>query len=157
MAANLRAVTVVDHTWLVDSTVATAMDSVSLTPTRKNEALVVIWKYKHGHTYKIKVEDKTFQYRTRRSSVSAGSDAGKQENREAAQSQGWLAEQLFIELGGISDVTTVDLTTTMHPAANVGGAAATDVWGTGGQVGGTDINNNGEGLDGDGEIGRAHV
>ena len=150
MAANLRAVTVVDHTWLVDSTVATAMDSVSLTPTRKNEALVVIWKYKHGHTYKIKVEDKTFQYRTRRSSVSAGSDDEKQENREAAQSQGWLAEQLFIELGGISDVTTVDLTTTMHPAANVGGAAATDVWGTGGQVGGTDINNNGEGLDGDG-------
>ena len=152
MAANLRAVSVVDHTWLVNSSVTTAMDSgpPTLTPTRKNEALVVIWKYKHGHTYKIKVEDKTFQYRTRESSVSEGDDHEKHENREAAQSQGWLAEQLFIELGGISDVTTVGLTATMHPAANVGGATANDVWGTGGQVGDTGINNNGEGLDGDG-------
>ena len=153
MASNLRAVTVVDHTWLVDSTVTAAMDATSLTPTRKNEALVVIWKYKHAHTYKITVEDKTFQFRTRKSSVgteTSDAELAKQENRSAAQNQGWLAEQLFVELAGISDVTTVDLSATMHPAANDAGTSASDVWGTGGLVGGVGINNDGKGLDGDG-------
>ena len=152
MSTDLRAVTVVDHTWIINSAKDPAMTS-AVTPTRKNEALVTIWKYKHSHIYKIQVEDKLFQFRTRLSGTGTGTSAAallEHEKRQNAQTQGWLAEQLFIELAGISDVTTVGLTTDMHQGANANETAALTVWGTGGKVGEAGINNNGHGLDGDG-------
>ena len=156
MAQDLRAVTVVDHTWLVNSTTSTAMHSTSVTPSRKNEALVVIWKYKHAHTYKIRVEDKVFHWRTRKYEINPEASGADTEKRNAAQNQGWLAEQLFVELSGQS-VSAAGLDADMHVAANGTGDALTQpgaasVSGTGGvfDFTGTTTNNNGKGLNGDG-------
>ena len=101
MSTDLRAVTVVDHTWIVNTAKDPAM-TAAVTPTRKHEALVVIWKYGDGKNYKIKIEDKVFHWQSRVSNVGT-TIVRLVENRKAAQSQGWMAERLYILLAGLDD------------------------------------------------------
>lgn len=146
MADDLKAVTVVDHTWLLNTTKSPTMLSGAVSSTRKNEALVVLWKYRHGHTYKIRVEDKVFSWRTRESGLGDVDEGEKRDERAATQSQTWVAEQLFVELAGLSDVTTVGLSGDLHAAANVGGDVDDAPYATGGDL----DNNGGKGLNGGG-------
>ena len=155
MSADLRAVTVVDHTWIVNTAKDPAM-TAAVTPTRKNEALVVFWKYNHAHNYKIKIEDKVFQWRTRDSGISSTPSA-LTERLRAAQSQGWVAEQMYILLAGLDDDTSFDTNhsltigganTDMHVNSADHGSTFGVPAGTGGELSAT-TNNAGQGLNGD--------
>ena len=158
---DLKAVTVVDHTWIVNTAKEPLM-SASVTPARKNEAMIVFWKYNHAHNYKVRIEEKVFQWRSRTSNVPT-TENEKNESKKAAQSQGWLAEKMYILLAGIdADSMAAD-----HNFPTLGDSASTDEMdmhvvstrvlataaasktpsGTGGELD-SDSNNGGQGLNG---------
>ena len=156
MGQDLRAVTVVDHTWLVNTTKQPIMDATSETATRKTEALIVFWKYNHAHNYKIRVEDKVFQWRSRMSNVGT-TEVATNEAKRAAQSQGWMAEQMYILLAGLDADSTFDAdhdlniagsTTDMHVNSSDITSGTNTPAGSGGKLD-ADSNNGGQGLNGD--------
>ena len=153
MSQDLRAITVVDHTWLLNSTKSPTMLADAVSTTRKKEALIVVWKFGYGQKYTIRVEDKVFQWRTTQSDLGGMANTTEEEARISTFNQRWVAEQLFVELGGISDTSTVGLGTVVsqviHPPANTGDSI-NDPAGTGGDFDAT-TNNNGKGLNGGGD------
>ena len=158
MSADLRAVTVVDHTWIVNTAKDPAMTAAG-TPTRKTDPLVVIWKYNHGHTYEIKIEDKVFKWRSRQADVGTGQNLIN-EYRKAAQNQGYIAEKLYILLAGLDDASmaaahnfnaldtaTADVMHVTSTRVTATDAGAKSPSGNGGVVAAD--NNAGQGLNGD--------